>query len=167
MQTLVKKMRQYYDDHTNHLSRSIHIFAIVFLTLSLMIITSWVKIAVIGAFTTSLMWVILVALVLYYVWLNILVGIVTGLFCVGLAYIVSILTVHGPDASMAYLFAACFVLGWVLHFVALLFSGSDSYSGSTRQLLLGPLFVVAALFFALGYQNKLQQRIIESRKQIR
>jgi len=79
--------------------------------------------------------------------------------CAAASEVLARLGLGGGLALAAALFAA----GWALQFLGHRYEGmKPAFFDDVRQLLIGPLFVCAELFFLLGARRALRERI-ESR----
>ena len=72
-------------------------------------------------------------------------------------------TARLPDAAVLGLAAALFAAGWALQFWGHRFEGmKPAFFDDARQLLIGPLFVCAEIFFFFGAKPRLK-RYVEDR----
>lgn len=62
----------------------------------------------------------------------------------------------------AYLIAiGIFVIGWIIQFIGHYYEkAKPAFVDDFNQLLIGPLFLMAEVYFALGWEDKLNQAII-------
>tara|TARA_R110000868_G_scaffold392875_1_gene663713 strand:+ start:25511 stop:26044 length:534 start_codon:yes stop_codon:yes gene_type:complete len=166
MKSLAEQMSFYHGYHTKKATIYTHFVGIPLVMFSLMIVLSWVKIYVPGVYATSLMWLALALLCLYYVALDIVIGVAMIIALGLLGWLAEFLTRHGPSATNAWIFAGCFIAGWVIQFIGHFFEGRrPALFDNLFQALIGPMFVVAEIFFMCGYKQKLKNKMLKFAEQ--
>jgi uncharacterized membrane protein YGL010W len=99
---------------------------------------------------------------LYYLWLDRPLGLAMAVALFVMCAVASEMTHRlGTGPSLAWA-AGLFVAGWALQFLGHRFEGmKPAFFDDAKQLLIGPLFVCAEIFFLLGAHAKLRRYIEE------
>jgi uncharacterized membrane protein YGL010W len=115
-----------------------------------------------GSLQPTLALVVVVAAILYYVSLDVVLGLTMSaillLMCAGASEITA--RTDTPVALGCAL--AIFVVGWALQYWGHYFEGmKPAFYDDVKQLLIGPLFVLAEAFFLFGAKPELRRYIEE------
>ncbi len=98
-----------------------------------------------------------VVVLIYYFWLNIPLALALLAFILPTAYSAHLVALM-PNALWIAL--AVFFIGWVIQFIGHYFEkAKPAFADDINQLLIGPLFLMAEIFFMLGLLKPLQQQI--------
>jgi uncharacterized membrane protein YGL010W len=104
-----------------------------------------------------------IASCIYYLWLDVVLGIAMSLVYFGFAALASEMAARlgvGPTLAWA---AGLFVVGWAIQFLGHKYEGyKPAFLDDAKQLLIGPLFVCTEAFFLCGGKPALR-RYIEDR----
>ena len=162
MRTLEENLTQYAAYHRDRRNIATHFAGIPMIVLAVVIAGASVAIPV-GSMEFTVAAIASVAACLYYLRLDFIFGVTmaVALFvaCAAASEVLARLGLGGGLALAAALFAA----GWALQFLGHRYEGmKPAFFDDVRQLLIGPLFVCAELFFLLGARRELRERI-ESR----
>jgi uncharacterized membrane protein YGL010W len=94
---LLDLMRRYRRYHTKPWTVWTHFVGIPCVTLSMLILLSWVVISIPGVFTLSIAWIGVLVLAVYYLLLDFFIGAVTTILLILLCILASMFTMHGPS----------------------------------------------------------------------
>jgi uncharacterized membrane protein YGL010W len=121
---------------------SLHVFHIELFNISILLTPAYVF------FICSLV---------YYFMLHIKLAIGMTLYVALNLYLVSFVTAH---PSALYIAVIVFVIGWVFQFVGHYYEkAKPAFFDDLGNFLIGPLFLLAEVYFLLGWENKLEERI--------
>ncbi|WP_371185598.1 DUF962 domain-containing protein [Thalassotalea maritima] len=115
--------------------------------------------------STNLMQVLAVVIFAYYLVLDIKLGLVAiALIAPIWLHAQSVVEMQSP-----YLIAAIvFVIGWLFQFIGHFYEkAKPAFFDDLKQLLIGPLFLVAEVCFALGLFNKLEKQVTAKALELR
>ena len=158
MKTLAEHMAFYgcyHRDRRNRLTHFVGVPAIIFavlIPLSLGTVT-------LGGFdaTPAMIWA--VVMTLYYIKLDVAIGLAMGLLFVPLLWAAGAVAAHGTLPALE-IFAAVFVAGWIVQLIGHWFEGNKpALTANLFQTLVSPIFLTAELFFALGLKHGLQEEV--------
>jgi uncharacterized membrane protein YGL010W len=170
VKTLEDQMSFYAAYHQDARNKATHFVGVPLIAFALMIPLGWLR-ADVGGFSLSAALVVSAILMLYYLALDIPLGLAS---CVAFA-----LMLWGADtlsqlplmASLAW-FLILFAGGWALQLWGHVFEGrKPALVDNLFQVFVAPIFLAAEVFFALGYKPPLheavQRRALEMRAQAR
>ncbi len=153
MKTLAEHLANYGDYHCDRRNVRTHFIGIPMIVLGIAGLLSRPAFEV-GSFLLSPLWLVVVGSVLFYVRLDLRFGLVmallfgaAGIFGAGLA----------AQSTAVWLGASLglFVVGWVFQAVGHVFEGrKPAFVDDLIGLLVGPLFLVAEVAFALGLRKE-------------
>jgi len=149
VKTLVDQLSSYASYHRDRRNIATHLVGIPLIVQSLVILLSRPAIAL-GGVSASPAWVVTVVALLYYLRLDRTFGwIMAVVLALGVCVGAWAATLSTPQ--WLALGAGGFVLGWVIQFIGHVFEGrKPAFFDDIMGLLIGPLFVVAEVFFAMG-----------------
>jgi len=158
MKNLVDQLSQYADYHRDPRNLLTHYVGVPLIMLAVVVVLSrpvW------GWSGLPLSPAVLVALVVcsYYVLLDLRYGLAMG---VVLAAMLALAVPLAQQATAVWLGSGVglFVVGWIIQFVGHWWEGrKPAFLDDIMGLLIGPLFVMAELGFALGLRREVQQAI--------
>ena len=97
----------------------------------------------------------------YYLWLDLRLGLVMAVL-LSLGVVLTEAVAAAFPASRIVLAVGVFVVGWVLQFIGHWFEGrKPAFFDELVSLLIGPLFIVAEVLFALGLFPALKQAVAQ------
>ena len=154
-----RQMAMYTTYHRDHRNRVTHFFGIPAIILSLMLALALARIGL-GPATVSLALLVSAAVWLLWIWLDRPIGLALGLFmapALGLAEWI----VETQGSRVVWVaFAVLFVGGWALQLLGHVFEGRrPALVSNLFQALVGPMFLAAEVFFALGLRRDLKDRV--------
>lgn len=158
--SLARNLAFYGKYHTKLITQITHYIGIPLIAFSLMILFSWVHIKVPNAFDTTLAWLLTALAIIYYLFLDFIMGATLGIVLIILNLIASYLTKNVPSWHSFKIFIVAFIIGIIFLLVGHLFeSKRPAFMSNLKYILMGPMFLVAEIFFCLGYKKDLQQKI--------
>ena len=158
MKTLEDQMSVYAAYHQDARNKATHFVGVPLIVLSLFIPLAWLRVDAGGVAITAAM-VVAAALIVYYLMLDIALGVVMlGVFIV-LGWVGHRIAALGAVQGWAW-FAVLFVGGWILQLVGHVYEGRrPALADNLFQIFVAPIFLAAEVFFALGYKRDLQRRV--------
>jgi uncharacterized membrane protein YGL010W len=158
MKTLTEQLSQYAAYHRDSRNIATHFVGIPMIVVAVAILPSRLSVEVAGLSLSPTSAVVL-ALVAYYLRLDLRLGLVMGLLFVA-AHQLGAAAALLPLFSWLALGLGLFLLGWVIQFVGHYFEGrKPAFVDDLVGLAIGPLFVVAELGFLLGLRRTLRADI--------
>jgi uncharacterized membrane protein YGL010W len=155
MDRLARHMSAYAAYHRNRWNRVTHFIGVPAIVFALLIPMGWVSL---GA-GVSLAHAFAGTVLLYYVWLDVAVGLATAAIVVALLQAASLAGSSGTAAGWTG-FAVFFVGGWILQLVGHAIEGRrPALADNILQIFIAPIFLVAEVFFMLGYKRDLRERL--------
>ena len=166
MKSLSDQMSFYAAYHQDARNKATHFVGVPVITFSLMIPLGWLR-ADAGGFPVSAALVVTLALIAYYLVLDLPLGLamaaILGLMLWGAEPIV-----QAPLASGLAWFAALFIGGWALQLWGHVYEGrKPALVDNLFQVFVAPIFLAAEVFFALGYKPALRQEVQRRAHQLR
>jgi uncharacterized membrane protein YGL010W len=168
VKTLEDQMSFYAAYHQDARNKATHFVGVPLIVFSLMIPLGWLR-ADLGGFSLSAALAVTAALVLYYLVLDIPLGLAMGLVFALLLWAAEPLSQATLGASLTW-FLVLFAGGWALQLWGHVFEGrKPALVDNLFQIFVAPIFLAAEVFFALGYKPGLheavQRRATEMRAQ--
>jgi uncharacterized membrane protein YGL010W len=162
VKSLEQNLTQYAAYHRDRRNIATHFVGVPMIVFSIVLALATVSIPV-GGVALTLAAVVSVAACIYYLRLDPVLGVtmavVLFLMCAGASEMTARSTTAGAIAWAVAIFAA----GWAIQFLGHKFEGmKPAFFDDARQLLIGPVFVAAEVFFLLGAKPALR-RYIEDR----
>ena len=168
MKTHEDQMSFYAAYHQDGRNKATHFVGVPMIVFSLMIPLGWLR-ADIDGLTISAALVVTSALLLYYLVLDLPLGLAMGLVFALMLWGAEPLSQAPLLTSLAW-FLVLFIAGWALQLWGHAFEGrKPALVDNLFQIFVAPIFLAAEVFFALGYKPKLheevQRRAMEMRAQ--
>ncbi len=166
MKTLEDQMSFYAAYHQDARNKATHFVGVPLIVFSLMIPLGWLR-ADIGGIAVTAALVVTSILLLYYLVLDIPLGLAMGAIFALMLWGAAPLSQAALGASLAW-FLVLFVGGWALQLWGHVYEGrKPALVDNLFQIFVAPIFLAAEIFFALGYKPALraavQQRALEMR----
>ena len=134
--------------------------------LSLFIPLAWLRLDIGGVAITAAM-VIAAVLIVYYLILDVPLGLVMLAVFIGLGWIGERIAALGALQGWAW-FAVLFVGGWILQLVGHVYEGRrPALADNLFQIFVAPIFLAAEVFFALGYKPRLHREVQRRAEEMR
>lgn len=168
MKTLEDQMSFYAAYHQDARNKATHFVGVPVIVFSLMIALGWLR-ADVGGVAVSAALVVTSILVLYYLVLDVPLGLAMGAVFALMLWGAEPLSQAALGVSLAW-FLILFVGGWALQLWGHVFEGrKPALADNLFQIFVAPIFLAAEAFFALGYKPHLheavQRRALEMRAQ--
>lgn len=156
---LNKLMQSYYHYHTKKWTLWTHVIGIPLVTLSMFIFFGWIKVSVPTLFSLNVAWIGVIVFAIYYLCLDLLIGICATALLTVLCAIATIVTAHGPDAFSIKLFIILFILGWVFQLIGHAIEGRKPalLDNFFESVFIAPFFITAELLFMFGIKKDIEQ----------
>lgn len=151
---LVEQMAMYSSYHRNAKNRATHMLGIPMIMMSLLVPTSWV---IMGPISLSA--AIALAAIIYYLWLDRLVGSALGIAIVLMLWAAQWLAMGGQAVGWPA-FGILFVGGWIIQFIGHAFEGRrPALTDNFLQTLIAPMFIMTEILVAMGLKKDLHDAV--------
>jgi uncharacterized membrane protein YGL010W len=162
MKTIEEQMATYAAYHQDARNKATHFIGVPVIVLSLFIPLAWLRV---GDLSAAM--VLAAVLIVYYLMLDVLLGVaMLGMLAV-LAWAGERLAMMGAAAGWSW-FAALFIGGWMLQLLGHVYEGRrPALTDNLFQIFVAPIFLCAELFFALGYKPSLHEEVQRRALQMR
>ena len=158
MKTLEDQMSTYAAYHQDARNKATHFVGVPAIVFSLLIPLGWLR-ADIGGGTLSAALVVTSILFLYYLVLDIPLGLAMGAVFALMLWAAEPLSQLPLVASIAW-FLTLFVGGWALQLWGHVYEGrKPALVDNLFQVFVAPIFLAAEVFFALGYKPRLHEAV--------
>ena len=166
MKPLEEQMGFYAAYHQDGRNKATHFVGVPAIVFSLMILLGWLRVDV-GGFPVSAAFVVTIVLLLYYLVLDIPLGLaMTAIFGLML-WFAEELSGAALAVGLAW-FLVLFVGGWALQLWGHVFEGrKPALVDNLFQIFVAPIFLAAEVFFALGYKPRLHAAVQERALRLR
>jgi uncharacterized membrane protein YGL010W len=143
----------YHRDERNHAT---HVFGIPIIFFAIILLLSLWQITAFGV-TVSVALIVVIPLLIVWILLDIAIGLALLAVVVPLVLLAMAITDHASSLEVCSIAAGLFLIGWALQLVghALFEHRKPALMDHPMHLLIGPMFVVAKLFVALGLRRDL------------
>jgi len=160
MKTLEEQMSFYLRYHRNPKNRLTHYFGVPLIMFALFVLLGLVRLQI-GEVSITAASALAIAVLAYYFRLDaVLAGAMTLFTAVLLIAANRVCTLGAPTALTV--FAVAFVGGWTLQLVGHAFEGrKPALVDNFFQIFIAPIFLMAEVFFALGYKREVAKRVQE------
>ncbi len=155
------QMAMYTSYHRDPRNRVTHFFGIPAIVFSILVVLALFRVSIAGVEVSC---ALLVALAVLCLWISLDLAIGSGmaLFLVPFLLIAEFLAHISEETTVWSVFAVFFVGGWILQLWGHVYEGRrPALMSNLFQALIGPMFLVAELFFLLGWKLDLKRRIDE------
>lgn len=158
MKTLEEQMSFYLRYHRNPKNRLTHFFGVPLIMFSLFVLLGLVRVPL-GDVSVSASSVLAVAVLAYYFRLDAVLAVAMTLFTAVLLIAANRVCTLGLTVALA-VFGIAFVGGWILQLVGHAFEGRrPALLDNFFQIFIAPIFLMAEVFFALGYKREVAERV--------
>jgi uncharacterized membrane protein YGL010W len=159
MRSLSDQLSQYAAYHRDRRNILTHFVGIPLIVLAVAILLARPVLADWGGVALSPATLVTLLTVLYYLRLDLRLGLVMAVLMALSLWVAQTVAAHGT-ALWLTLGLGLFLIGWVIQFVGHFYEGrKPAFVDDIVGLLIGPLFVVAEAGFLLGLRRDLQQQI--------
>jgi uncharacterized membrane protein YGL010W len=168
VKTLEDQMSFYAAYHQDARNKATHFVGVPVIVFSLMIPLGWLRVDL-GGFALSAALVVTSVLLLYYLVLDVPLGLAMAVVFALMLWGAEPLSQAPLLTSLAW-FVVLFVGGWALQLWGHVYEGrKPALVDNLFQIFVAPIFLAAEVFFALGYKPRLheqvQRRALEMRAQ--
>ena len=152
--------------HQDRRNKATHFVGVPAIVLSLMILLGWLR-ADLGGFPVSAALVVTAILLLYYVALDVPLGLAMAAIFGLMLWLADALSQAALAVGLAW-FLVLFVGGWALQLWGHVFEGrKPALADNLFQIFVAPIFLAAEVFFALGYKPRLHAAVRERALRLR
>lgn len=158
MKSLEEQMSFYLRYHHDPRNRLTHFVGVPLIMFSLFVLLGMLR-AEIAGFGVSAATVLAVVVLVYYFRLDVVLAMAMTLFTAVLLFLANRVVAEGLVTALA-VFAVSFVGGWVLQLIGHAFEGKrPALVDNFFQIFIAPIFLMAEVFFALGYKRDVAERV--------
>jgi uncharacterized membrane protein YGL010W len=155
MKTLDQQMAVYAAYHRNRWNRLTHFIGVPAIIFSILIPMCWVPIGD----GLTLAHVFLGAVLAYYFLLDVTLAVATAAVSCALFYAAKLAAATGFASGWIWC-GVFFVSGWILQFAGHAIEGrKPALAYNLFQIFIAPIFLVAELFFALGFRRDVRKKV--------
>jgi len=159
MKSLAEQMSIYHQYHTKTITKMTHFIGVPLVILSIMILLNWVNIGINGWFFISVSWLAILALFIYYCFLDLQLALATAATLIVLELIAKFLAKTSPNWNSFGIFVGLFIIAWAIQFLGHFEGKRPALFDNLFQLFVAPIFLVAEIGFMLGKKLKLKQEV--------
>jgi len=160
MTNLVVLMSFYGSHHRKEVTKITHFFGVPCIIVALQILLSWPRFSFIFSSSISLAWIVAAILLIYYLFLDVYLALVTAAFLLLLTYLAQTIAHDKFNLVSFGVFCILFIMGWIAQFIGHYFEGKrPAFLDNIFQVVVAPIFLVAELCFALGFRRDLQEQV--------
>lgn len=146
MKPLYEQLNRYQSHHQNRINCYLHYVGVPAIIFSLILFFNWISIDIASLWRIPFSWILVAGTLLYYLILNIRLGLIATIFFVVFTYVADAIAKNTPTETTAILFLVLFFGGWILQFVGHFFEKQrPAFFTGFMQLFIGPLFVIVEL----------------------
>lgn len=158
MKPLEEQMSIYGAYHRDLRNRLTHFVGVPIIVFAILQALSWLRVDVAGYTVTAAMPFVFVILI-YYFRLDAALGAAMTVFTLAVLYFADAAAVQSWPTSLA-IFLVTFVGGWIIQLIGHYFEGrKPALADNLFQVFVAPVFLMAELFFALGWKPQLRDRV--------
>ena len=158
MKTLEEQMSFYLRYHRNPKNKLTHFLGVPLIMFSLFVLLGLVRIQI-GDVSITAASVLAIGVLAYYFRLDAVLAVAMTLFTAVLLIAANRVCTLGTPVALT-VFGAAFVGGWILQLVGHGFEGrKPALVDNYFQAFIAPIFLMAEVFFALGYKRDVAERV--------
>lgn len=147
--------------HRDPRNKATHFVGVPLIMLAILIPLSWMRFDMAGLGITAAM-VVAAAVLAYYFVLDLPLAAAMLAVLAVLIWLAELIAAGGAARGWAW-FGILFVGGWTLQFVGHAFEGRrPAFFDNVLQVFVAPIFLMAEVFFALGYKPEVRKRLSSS-----
>ena len=166
MKTLEDQMSFYAAYHQDARNKATHFVGVPLIVFSLMIPLGWLR-ADVGGISASAALVVTSALLVYYLILDIPLGLAMSAVFALMLWGAQPLSQAALGTSLGS-FLVLFVGGWALQLWGHVYEGrKPALADNLFQIFVAPIFLAAEVFFALGYKPRLHEEVQRRAQEMR
>lgn len=158
MKTLEEHMSFYLRYHRHPKNKLTHFFGVPLIMFSLFVLLGLVKIPL-GEVSITAASMLAIVVLAYYFYLDAVLAVAMTLFTAVLLIAANRVCAMGTTTALI-VFALTFVGGWILQLIGHAFEGKrPALVDNFFQVFIAPIFLMAEVFFALGYKRDVAERV--------
>jgi uncharacterized membrane protein YGL010W len=162
MKPIEEQMATYAAYHQDARNKATHFVGVPVIVLALFIPLAWLRVGDVSAGM-----ILAAVLVVYYLLLDVPLGLAMLVVFAVLAWIGEYIATLGAVAGWSW-FAVLFIGGWILQLVGHVYEGRrPALADNLFQIFVAPIFLAAEVFFALGYKPALHAAVQERAQRMR
>ncbi|GLX81950.1 Mpo1 family 2-hydroxy fatty acid dioxygenase [Thalassotalea eurytherma] len=162
MKSIVDQLSTYKSVHLNKKNVRTHFFGVPLIVMSVMVLVNMLNIewsSQTNEVVLPVMPIVALLVVIYYVILDLKIGLIATLLFAPVYWAAVNISVLPNAAWMA---VGIFVIGWIIQFVGHAYEkAKPAFVDDLNQLLIGPLFLVSEVVFALGINEEMEKEVTE------
>ena len=167
MKSAVEQLSTYKSVHLNKNNLKTHFIGIPSIIWAVLVLMSLLRVPLENNFTISFAMVFVAGVLIYYFLLNSKLAIGTLIFILPVLFSAEYLVRETENSAI--IAGIVFAIGWVFQFIGHGYEkAKPAFVDDINQLLIGPFFLMAELFFMLGFEKTLEDEItpiaLEKRK---
>jgi uncharacterized membrane protein YGL010W len=159
MKSIVEQMADYEAYHKNPWNKLTHVFGIPIIIFSILIPMGWLRIPL-GPITLTGALIFAAVVLVYYYLLDAPLAAGMTAFLVPVLCAADVFS-QRPWVTGAAVFVGAFVGGWILQFIghAVFEKRRPAFTDNAFQLVIGPIYILAEIYFLLGFKRGLQSEV--------
>lgn len=168
MKSLEEQLAIYQSYHRHPTNRLTHFFGVPLIMFSLFVLLGLVRVEF-GSIGISAASVLAIVVLAYYFRLDAVLAVAMTLFTAVLLLLANRVGLLGTTVSLT-VFAVTFVGGWILQLIGHAYEGRrPALVDNLFQVIIAPIFLMAEIFFALGYKRDVAERLerVATRAEVR
>lgn len=160
MQNLAQQLSLYQSYHTQRITKITHFIGVPCLIFALLIFLGWIHISLPPLFSINLAWISVVALLVYYYFLDVMLAAGMTVILILMALIAEFLSQPSITLFGFLTWLSFMIIGVIAQFIGHFYEKKKpAFMDNITQLLIAPLFLFAELMFALGYRQDLKEQM--------
>jgi uncharacterized membrane protein YGL010W len=165
MKNIVELMGCYERYHTKQATKLTHFVGVPAIYFAIFIVLCWIPVPVLGI---SFTWLLVIALMGYYLFLDIQLGLLSTVLFVATACIADIIAGSRFNLPAFYTALFFFIFGWVAQFIGHYIEGKrPAFLDNVFQVFVAPIFLVGEMVFMLGYRKGLEHEVLRNAGEIK
>lgn len=158
--SLVDILATYRQFHTKKQTKLTHLIGIPLITFAILIFLSWFEVGIERIFHLDFVWIAIVLLSLYYVTLNVVLGLVMFVVFLILAFIATLVSLDIPTWPGFWVAVVFLVVGAIFQAIGHMMEGKRPIMfRDFGMVLIAPLFIVTEICFYFGLFKDLKAQI--------
>jgi uncharacterized membrane protein YGL010W len=161
VRTLEQEMALYAAYHRDPRNKATHFVGVPMIMLAILVPLSWLRLEVAG-FEVTVAMLLAAAVLAYYFILDLALAAAMLAVLAVLIWLAELISAGSAALGWTW-FGVLFVGGWILQLVGHVFEGRrPALVDNVLQIFVAPIFLMAEIFFALGYKPELRRRLSSS-----
>ncbi len=165
MSHLIQKLSAYAAYHQSKWIKVSHLLGVPLICVSVFMLCIWLTPLSLSRYSISLAWCAYLILIGYYLLLDVVLGVISGIALIPLLIIAQRLAGTHVTLTGLVVFAALFVGGWVLQLLGHYHEGNrPALLDNLEHILVAPLFLITEALMSVGAMSHLKQQLQQSLK---